>query len=265
MLRASRDVHSASKAAIPMRKPATMIEAAIARDIRRVGLLSSGHSEEERKPHCARRWSNCMLVSTRRTIAARRKPNTIEISTATSSAAVPGKRSANLVRNRSVDWANACLISPHIGTSIATSSPPTFAEALRVESIGPAPARNEIGLGGFVRDGQAFEYLFDSSRVGRFGIAGKTSNPGQVERRHGFEQVVAIDGAKAMGQRKIVDDAYPQIVGHAKLFERQTGELSEFKKRGGRKHQYPDPLQGPVSQLESFDHASDVHCAGVLR
>src|SRR5579862_7164721 len=250
MLRASRDVHSASKAAIPMRKPATMIEAAIARDIRRVGLLSSGHSEEERKPHWARRWSNCMLVSTRRTIAARRKPNTIEISTATSNAAVPGKRSANLVRNRSVDWANACLISPHISTSIATSSPPTFTEWLRVESVRPAPAGHEIGLGGFVCDGQAFEYLFDSSRVGGFRIAGKTGDPGQVERRHGFEQVVAIDGAKAMGQREIVDDAYPQIVGHAKLFERQTGELSQLEKRGGRQYQIPNLLQIPISQLE---------------
>src|SRR5260370_40098737 len=175
------------------------------------------------------RWSNCMLVSTRRPIAARRKPNTIEISTATSSAAVPGKRSANLVRNRSVDWANACLISPHIGTSIATSSPPTFTEALRVESIRRTPSRNEIRLGGFVRDGQALEYLFHSSRVGRFRIAGKTSNPREVERGHRFEQVVAIHGAKAMGQRKIVDDAYPQIIGHAKLFGRQAGELSEFE------------------------------------
>src|ERR1700751_1730084 len=106
-----------------------------------------------------------MLVRMRRALAAKRTANTIEISTATSSAAVPGKRSANLVRNRSVDWANACLISPHIGTSIATSSPPTFAEALRVESIRPTPSRNEIRLGRFVRDGEALEYLFDSSRV----------------------------------------------------------------------------------------------------
>ena len=89
-----------------------------------------------------------------------------------------------------------------------------------------------------------------NKRVGRFRITGKTSNPGEVERRHRFEQVIAIDGAKAMGQRKVVDNAYPQIVGHAKLFYREAGELSEFEKRGGRQYQVPDFLQIPVSQLE---------------
>src|SRR5579862_247624 len=45
---------------------------------------------------------------------------------------------------------------------------------------------------------------------------------------------------KAMRQREIVDNAYPQIVGHAKLFERQTGELSQLEKRGGRQYQIPN-------------------------
>ena len=42
--------------------------------------------------------------------------------------------------------------------------------------------------------------------------------PRQIQRRHGLEQMIATDRAKAMGEREIKDDTHPQFVGHVELF-----------------------------------------------
>src|ERR1700683_3195584 len=94
-----------------------MTSAATDRDIRRVGLFIGDHSANEENPHRPSRSSKWRAARTRRTIAARIHAKTADTSSAIINAANPGRRFANLVRNRAVESTKACFTCSHIKPS----------------------------------------------------------------------------------------------------------------------------------------------------
>ena len=77
--------------------------------------------------------------------------------------------------------------------------------------------------------------------------------PARVERRQRAQQVVAGHHAKAVAERKVVDDARPEPIVEPKPIGRGLGQLAQLDDRPGRKHPRPDLAQLPVpSRNESI-------------
>jgi hypothetical protein len=82
--------------------------------------------------------------------------------------------------------------------------------------------------------------------------------PGEIERRECAEKVSAIDGAETIGEDEVVDDAGPEVVGHAEGFGRHDGELLEAEERVGRQDEGPDLVEVGVGEAEGVEHGGDV-------
>src|ERR1035441_9242797 len=112
------------------------------------------------------------------------------------------------------------------------------AAALRIEAVGPAPARDEISFVALKGGGQVLNML-----LRRGAAAGKQdvrSDPGKVERGERAEQVAAVDGAQAVGEDEVVDDAGPELIVHAEPGGRHERKVFEADQRLGREHQRPE-------------------------
>ncbi len=83
-------------------------------------------------------------------------------------------------------------------------------------------------------------------------------NPGEIERRERAEEVSAVDGAETVGEDEVVDDAGPEVVGHAEVFGRHDGELLEAEERVGRQDEGPDLVEVGVGEAEGVEHGGDV-------
>ena len=82
--------------------------------------------------------------------------------------------------------------------------------------------------------------------------------PGEIERGERAEKVTAVDGAEAVGEDEVVDDAGPEVVGHAEVCGRHEGELLEAEQRVGRQDERPDLVQVGVGEAEGVEHGGDV-------
>ena len=82
--------------------------------------------------------------------------------------------------------------------------------------------------------------------------------PGQIKWGECAKQVSAVDGTKTVSEDEVVDDACPEIVGHAEVLQLHDGELFEAEERVGRKDQRPDLVQVGVGEAEGFQHGSNV-------
>ena len=127
---------------------------------------------------------------------------------------------------------------------------------LWVEAIGPAPAGYEIGFVGFEGDGQVLNVFFGGGAVAD--ESEMRGDPGEIERRERAEQVSAIDGAEAEGEDEVVDDAGPEVVGHAEVFGLHERELLEAEERVGRQDERPDLVEVGVGEAEGVEHGGDV-------
>jgi len=109
-----------------------------------------------------------------------------------------------------------------------------FAEVLClwVEAVWPAPARYEIGFVGFESYGEILNMFF--WRRSRADEGEMRGDPGKIERGERAEKVTAVYGAQAVGEDEVVNDARPEIVGHAKVFGLKHGKLLEAEQRVGR-------------------------------
>ena len=81
---------------------------------------------------------------------------------------------------------------------------------------------------------------------------------GEVERGERAEEVTAVDGAQAVGQDEVVDDARPEAVGHTEGGGRHGVELFEAEEGVGRKDEGPDLVEVGVGDAEGFEHGGDV-------
>ena len=83
-------------------------------------------------------------------------------------------------------------------------------------------------------------------------------DPGEVERRECSKKVSAVDGAQTEGENEVVDDACPEIVGHAKVFRLHEREFLQAEQRVGGKDERPDLVEVGISQAEGLEHGGDV-------
>ena len=133
---------------------------------------------------------------------------------------------------------------------------PAGGRCLGVEAVGPAPAGDDVGLfifegygGVFNGAGGAGGVVGDCAQVGGY--------PGEVERGHGTEQVIAVEGAEVKGKGEVVDDARPKVVLDGEVVGRELGELLEGETRLGWKDEGPDLLEVVLCEVEAFDHVVD--------
>src|SRR5579862_695881 len=221
MLRTSRDVDSASNAAMPIKNPERITRQAVVRETNRVGLFIGDHSFRDAKPqrpNCSSKWTP---ASNRRTTIASTQAKMQEISNATMSATTPGNRCASSVRNFVVDWFNACLTWSH------TSYLPS--KSLRIKPVRPPPAGYEIRFGRFVRERQMLDPLLDARRSGSLQFPFVGDDPCQIQGRHRPEQVIAIDRLEAVGQGEVIHDSRPQFVRHINQVRCRAGQFPQFK------------------------------------
>ena len=83
-------------------------------------------------------------------------------------------------------------------------------------------------------------------------------DPGEIERGERAEEVTAVDGAEAVGEDEVVDDASPEVVGHAEVFGLHDGELFEAEERVGRQDEGPDLVEVGVGEAEGVEHGCGV-------
>ena len=96
---------------------------------------------------------------------------------------------------------------------------------LWVKAVGPAPARDEVRFVGFKGYGKFFNVaLGGDSAVNEDEVRG---NPCEIERSECAKEVSTVNGAEAIGQDEVVDDAGPEIVGHSEGFLRHDGQTLE--------------------------------------
>jgi hypothetical protein len=127
---------------------------------------------------------------------------------------------------------------------------------LWVETVRPAPAGYEVRFVGFKGDGDVLDVFFGGDAV--VDEREMRGGPGEIKRGKGAEQVSAVDGPKPVSEDEVVDDAGPEIVGHAEGVGRHNGELFKAKERVGRKDERPDLMQVCVGEAEGFEHGGDV-------
>ena len=87
-------------------------------------------------------------------------------------------------------------------------------------------------------------------------------DPSEIERGECAEKVSAVDGAEAEGKDEVVDDAGPEVVGHAEGVGRHDGELLKAQERVGREDQGPDFVEVGVGEAEGVEHGGDVGTFG---
>lgn len=83
-------------------------------------------------------------------------------------------------------------------------------------------------------------------------------DPGEIERGERAEEVTAVDGAEAVGEDEVIDDAGPEIVGHAEALGLKHGELLEAEERVGRQDEGPDLVEVGVGETEGVKHGRGV-------
>jgi len=74
--------------------------------------------------------------------------------------------------------------------------------------------------------------------------------------------VTAVDGSEAVGKDEVVDDARPEIVGHAKVFGLCGREFFEAQERVGRQDEGPDLVEVGVGETEGIEHGRYVRRLG---
>jgi hypothetical protein len=92
----------------------------------------------------------------------------------------------------------------------------------------------------------------DRARVG--------GDPGKVQRREGAQQVAAIDGAQAIGEGEVVNDAGPGLGRKDEAFGRRKGKALQGEQGLGRKNERPQLLQIGVGETEVVGKTA--HIAG---
>jgi len=122
-----------------------------------------------------------------------------------------------------------------------------------VEAVGPAPAGDDVGLFGFEGGGGDLDGV-----GGAGGVVGNGAeiggDPGEIERGHGTEEVIAIEGAEMEGEGEVVDDARPEVGLHDEGVGRELGELFEGETRLGGEDEGPDLLKIVLREVEALDH-----------
>ncbi len=83
-------------------------------------------------------------------------------------------------------------------------------------------------------------------------------DPGKIERSERAEQMAAVDGAQAVGEDEVVDDARPERVAHAEAGGGQQREMLEAEQGVGRQDERPDLGEVGVGETEGFEHGGDV-------
>ncbi len=68
----------------------------------------------------------------------------------------------------------------------------------------------------------------------------------------------SIDGAETIGKDEVVDDAGPEVVGHAEVFGMHDGQLLEAEERVGRQDERPDLVEVGVGETEGVEHGCRV-------
>src|SRR5437879_1422000 len=106
---------------------------------------------------------------------------------------------------------------------------------LWVEAGGPAPAGYQVGLVRLEGLGDVLNVFFGSGAAAD--EEEMRGRPGEIERRERAEKVSAIDGAETVGEDEVVDDAGPEVVGHAEVFGVHEGELLESEEGVGRQNE----------------------------
>ncbi len=127
---------------------------------------------------------------------------------------------------------------------------------LWIETVWPAPAGYEVRFVGLEGDGEILDVFFgDGAAADEKKMRG---DPGEIERRERAEEMSAIDGAETEGEDEVVDDAGPEVVGHAEVFRLHEGELFEAEERVGRQDERPDVVEVGVGETEGLEHGGDV-------
>ena len=121
---------------------------------------------------------------------------------------------------------------------------------LWIKSVWPAPAGYEIGFVGLEGDSYVLNVFFRWYAVADEGEV--RGDPGEIERSECAEEVSAIDGAETVGEDEVVDDARPEVVGHAECLGWHDGELLETQKRVGGKDEGPDLMEIGVGETEGL-------------
>src|SRR5580704_5899868 len=232
-----------------------------------VGLLAGDQSEMFAAALRARRSSNFAAVRVRRRRAARAAPMTVRMMTASRRAKRPGRKLASLTRTRWEDWRSASSTCCHMSFSpcgAAAFAADCYSKArnnffewlfLWVESVGPAPAGYEVRFVGLKGNGEVLNVLFGCrAAADEREVRG---DPGEIERRECAEKVSAVDGAETEGEDEVVDDAGPEVVGHAEVFGLHEGELLESEERVGRKDERPYLVKVGVGEAEGVEHGGD--------
>src|SRR5579863_4730880 len=101
----------------------------------------------------------------------------------------------------------------------------SFQEASWIETIGPSPARDEIGSVGLEHVAQALQSLLHGSRRRILHFQRMGCYPSQIQRGHGAQQMIAADGSETIPERKIVHNVHPQVIRHAELILLQTRQF----------------------------------------
>ena len=83
-------------------------------------------------------------------------------------------------------------------------------------------------------------------------------DPGEIEWRERAEQVSAIDGAETEGEDEVVDDAGPEVVGHAEVFRLHERKLLEAEQRVGGQDERPDIVKVGVGETKGLEHGGDI-------
>src|SRR5579863_5168739 len=122
MLRANCDVKVASNDAIPTKNPKSIISQETARVTNNVGLWEGDHSASDLNPQPFARSSKRIPISERFRTTPSIQAINAEISNATTSATIPGRRLATWLINLVMDSINACWARSHIFDSFSPAS-----------------------------------------------------------------------------------------------------------------------------------------------
>src|SRR6266446_3136333 len=135
---------------------------------------------------------------------------------------------------------------------------------LWVEPVRPSPPRYEIWFGDFVSGREALEPALHRGSFLGLHFLRVASRPSQIQRSHGAQQMLTVDGSKTVREREVVHDSRPQFIGHLELLRRHTRQLSELEQGRGRKNQPPDFLQIPNSQLERIQQPVHINSCALM-
>src|SRR3984885_10508819 len=135
--------------------------------------------------------------------------------------------------------------------------------SLSTGAVGPSPPGYEVWLVEVKDLGQLLHAAVGLGRGCSAYLLRIRGHPSKVKRGKGSEQVGAPDAAQAVGEGEIIDDAGPQLVGHAEVSGAEGGEPLQLEEGHGGQYEPPDLFQIAGAEEEGVDEGLGVEGLGI--